>query len=98
MTYVITAPCVADYSCIEVCPVDAISPEPKDQEFADADQMYINPETCIDCAVCEIACPVDAIFSEDELPEEEQEFLELNAELCEVWPNITEKKEPLADQ
>ena len=41
--------------------------------------------------------PVDAIFSEDELPEEEQAFLELNAELCEIWPNITEKKDPLDD-
>ena len=40
---------------------------------------------------------MDAIFSEDELPEEEQAFLELNAELCEIWPNITEKKEPLDD-
>ena len=40
---------------------------------------------------------MDAIFSEDELPEEEQAFLELNAELCEIWPNITEKKDPLDD-
>jgi len=51
----------------------------------------------IDCALCEPECPVDAIYSEDELPEAEQEFLELNAELCETWPNITEKKDPLPD-
>jgi len=42
-------------------------------------------------------CPIDAIFSEDELPEAEQAFLEINAELCEIWPNITEKKDPLED-
>tara|TARA_B110000196_G_C21098810_1_gene641492 strand:+ start:310 stop:480 length:171 start_codon:yes stop_codon:yes gene_type:complete len=40
---------------------------------------------------------VDAIFSEDELPADEQPFLELNAELAEIWPNITEKKDPLVD-
>ena len=40
---------------------------------------------------------MDAIFSEDELPEAEQAFLDLNAELSEVWPNITEKKDPLPD-
>ena len=47
--------------------------------------------------LCEPECPIDAIFSEDELPEAEQAFLEINAELCEIWPNITEKKDPLDD-
>jgi ferredoxin len=40
---------------------------------------------------------VDAIFSEDELPEDQQVFLELNAELAEIWPNITEMKEAMPD-
>ncbi|MCV6604085.1 MAG: ferredoxin family protein, partial [Porticoccaceae bacterium] len=51
----------------------------------------------IDCALCEPECPVDAIFSEDELPDGQEVFLELNAELSEVWPNITEMKEAPAD-
>ena len=38
--------------------------------------------------------PVDAIFAEDEIPEGQEIFLELNAELADVWPNITEQKEP----
>ena len=38
-----------------------------------------------------------AIFSEDELPADEQDFLQLNAELAEVWPNITEKQDALPD-
>jgi len=54
--------------------------------------LVIHPDECIDCALCEPECPVDAIFSEDELPEDQQQFLELNAELAEVWPNITEMK------
>ena len=38
--------------------------------------------------------------AEDELPEDQQEYLKLNAELAEVWPNLTEKKEasPEAEQ
>jgi len=40
---------------------------------------------------------VDAIYSEDELPDNQKEFIELNAELAEVWPNITEQKDPPAD-
>ncbi len=59
--------------------------------------LVINPDECIDCALCEPECPVDAIYSEDELPEDEQAFLDLNAELAEVWPNITEKQDPLPD-
>jgi ferredoxin len=57
----------------------------------------IHPDECIDCALCEPECPVDAIFSEDELPEDQQVFLELNAELAEIWPNITEMKPALSD-
>jgi len=78
-------------ACVDVCPVDCIYTEDDDNMF------YINPDECIDCALCEPECPVDAIFSEDELPENEQVFLDLNTELSEVWPNITEKKDPLPD-
>ncbi len=40
---------------------------------------------------------MDAIFSEDELPEDQQDFLEINAEMAEVCPNITEKKDAPPD-
>ncbi|AFT71402.1 Ferredoxin, 4Fe-4S [Alloalcanivorax dieselolei B5] len=55
--------------------------------------LVIHPDECIDCALCEPECPVNAIFSEDELPDDQQEFLEINAELAEKWPNITEMKD-----
>jgi ferredoxin len=59
--------------------------------------LVIHPDECIDCALCEPECPVDAIYSEDELPGDQEGFLQLNAELAEIWPNITERKEPPAD-
>ena len=60
--------------------------------------LVIHPDECIDCALCEPECPVDAIFPDDEIPEGQEEFLRLNAELAEYWPNITEKKDAPPDE
>ena len=91
MTYVVKEECIkCKYTdCVEVCPVDCFHEGPN--------FLVIHPDECIDCALCEPECPVDAIFAEDELPENQQQFLALNAELAEVWPNITEKKEALPE-
>ena len=59
--------------------------------------LVIHPDECIDCALCVPECPVNAIYPENELPEDQQVFLELNAELAEVWPNITEMKDSPPD-
>jgi ferredoxin len=59
--------------------------------------LVIHPDECIDCALCEPECPAEAILSEDEIPSDQIEFIELNAELAEVWPNITEQKDPLPE-
>tara|TARA_B110000858_G_scaffold21524_1_gene21693 strand:+ start:238 stop:468 length:231 start_codon:yes stop_codon:yes gene_type:complete len=59
--------------------------------------MVIDPEGCIDCALCEPECPAQAIVSDTELPKEQRDFLVLNTNLSKIWPNITEKKEPPQD-
>jgi ferredoxin len=91
MTFVVGEDCIKckHTDCVEVCPVDCFYEGPN--------FLVIHPDECIDCALCEPECPVDAIFSEDELPADQEEFLQLNAELAEIWPNITERKEPPAD-
>ncbi len=76
MTYVITQPCIdtLDQSCVDVCPVDCIHFE------EGTDRMeYIDPDECIDCGACEPACPVSAIFAEDDVPDDQQVFKEINA-------------------
>ena len=80
MAYVIAAPCIADYSCVEICPVNCISPGPNDKEFDDAEQMYIDPDICIDCGACRDVCPVLAIYEEGCLPEQWQHYAEINKE------------------
>ncbi len=91
MTFVVTENCIGcKYTdCVEVCPVDCFVEGPN--------FLAINPEECIDCALCEPECPVEAICSEDDLPPEQQKFLALNAELSKIWTIITEKQDPLDD-
>ena len=40
--------------------------------------FYIDPDLCIDCGACEAVCPVEAIFIEDEVPEDETEYIAIN--------------------
>lgn len=91
MTFVVTEKCIrCKYTdCVEVCPVDCFYEGPN--------FLAINPDECIDCALCETECPVDAIYSQDDLPEQYQPFLALNAELSVTWPNITRQKAAPAD-
>ena len=74
MTYVICEPCidVKDNACVDVCPVDCIHPHPTNaaDEYETVNQLYIDPEECIDCGICEPACPVEAIYMEEDVPEE----------------------------
>ena len=67
----IAEPCIGqkDNSCVEVCPVDCIHPTPDEPDYDDVEQLYIDPDECIDCDACVEACPVDACFAEDQLPE-----------------------------
>jgi len=81
MTFVIAQPCVGvkDTACIAVCPMDCIHPKTDEAGFAKAEMLYINPNECIDCALCASECPVNAIFLDDDLPTEWADFLERNA-------------------
>ncbi len=66
--------------------------------FYEGEQMlYIHPDECIDCEACVPECPVEAIYHEDNCPEDEKPFIELNAEMSLTCPVITEQKTPLCD-
>lgn len=82
MAYVIAEPCIGtkDASCVEVCPVDCIHPTPDEADYAQFEQLFIDPDECIDCDACVEACPVDAIFAEDQLPEEWRHYSKINAD------------------
>ncbi|WP_337832740.1 indolepyruvate ferredoxin oxidoreductase subunit alpha [Pseudonocardia sp. TMWB2A] len=83
-----TAPCVADYSCLEICPVSCIHPHPDHPDFDTVEQLFIDPQACIDCGACVDACPVDAIHAEEQLPERWKHYARINREHFEVASRV----------
>ena len=78
MAYVITDTCTKDELCVQACPVDCIHPKQDEAGFADAPQLYVHPDECIDCGACIPVCPTNSIFVLDELPEEYARFAAIN--------------------
>jgi NAD-dependent dihydropyrimidine dehydrogenase PreA subunit len=64
---------------VAVCPVDCIHPTKEEADFAKSDQLFIDPETFIDCGLCVDECPIKAIFPQEDLPAEWVSFIEKNA-------------------
>jgi ferredoxin len=91
MTYVVTENCIkCKYTdCVSVCPVDCFREGPN--------FLVIDPDECIDCAVCVPECPADAIYADSDVPADQQVFFAINAELAQIWPEISRQKDPLPD-
>lgn len=54
-------------------------PPHADLQFLHGDAMlYINPDECTSCDACLPECPVDAIYPGDQVPQDQQEFIDLN--------------------
>lgn len=93
MTHVVTENCIrCKYTdCVDVCPVDCFIEGPN--------FLAIDPEICIDCAVCIPECPVNAIYAQEDLPSDQQHMTALNADLSRLpsWTVIAKRKPPLPD-
>ena len=92
MTYIVNDKCIkCKYmDCVDVCPVDCF--------YEGENMLVINPDECIDCGVCEPECPIDAIVADtdENLKDKDKEkWLLLNKKFSAIWPNISEKKEPM---
>lgn len=91
MTHVVTENCIKCKftDCVDVCPVDCFREGPN--------FLVIDPDECIDCAVCIPECPANAIFAEEDVPEDQKKFIVLNAELSPEFASISRSKIPLPD-
>ena len=93
MTHVVTESCILckHTNCVDVCPVDCFRETPF--------MLVIDPDECIDCAVCIPECPVNAIYAEEDLPANQVHMTQLNAELAllPTWKSITKRKTPMPD-
>ncbi len=93
MTHIVSEACVrCKYTdCVDVCPVDCFREGPN--------MLVIDPDECIDCALCIPECPVNAIYAEEDTPANQLDFIRLNAELSQLsgWKTITKRKPALPD-
>lgn len=88
MAYIITSLCVdcKDTDCADVCPVECIYEHKGSGNYPN--QLYINPDECIDCTNCEPACPWKAIFEQDEIPALFADSIALNASIVDDMSNF----------
>jgi ferredoxin len=105
MPWVITSLCrdCVDQSCVEVCPVDCIYEYSGEDRDTWPNQLYIDPEECIDCGVCEPECPWEAIFEDERVPDVFQADIALNANIKDLKeefqvPEAGEKPKPTPEQ
>jgi ferredoxin len=105
MTWVITRLCreCVDQSCVDVCPVDCIYEYTGEDRAAFPNQLFIDPEECINCGVCEPECPWEAIFEDEQVPAPFHDDIALNARIVEVAserqvPEHVEKPKPTPEQ
>ena len=105
MTWVITRLCrdKVDAACVEVCPVDCIVQLKGDATDAFPNQLYIDPEECINCGVCEPECPWEAIFEDEQVPTVFADDTALNAKIIETRddfdvPEREEQDAPTPDE
>ena len=105
MAWVITRLCrdCVDMACVEVCPVDCIYNYDGDDQEAFPNQLYIDPEECINCGVCEPECPWEAILEDEQVPDVFQADIALNAKIVDVAderqvPEKEDKPRPTAEQ
>lgn len=91
MAFVVTEACIKCKftDCVDVCPVDAF--------HEGTNFLVIEPDVCIDCAVCVPECPVSAIVDQQDLAQNQLAFEGLNATLSQKWPRITSRKKPPED-
>ena len=91
MAYVVTESCIKCVytDCVSVCPAQCFK--------VGANFMVIDPDECIDCALCVAECPVDAIMADDDVPQHQLHFIDINRELSRKWPEQSKPKNPLPD-
>lgn len=82
MAFVVTRLCrdCKDLSCLSVCPTSCIlEHRPASGASELPNQLFIDPDDCIDCNMCVPECPWEAIYPEAEVPSAFEPDVALNA-------------------
>lgn len=105
MAWVVTRLCrdCVDQACVDVCPVECIYEYTGDDKEKFPNQLFINPDECIDCGACEPECPWEAIFEDVSVPAVLKDDIQLNADMMEAEddfevPEHIEKDAPTPEE
>jgi ferredoxin len=71
--------------CVTSCPVSAFR--------ASEEMLFIDPDVCVDCGACIPKCPVQAIYEDLDLPDELNEWIDINEKRAKKLPKITTKED-----
>jgi ferredoxin len=99
MTWVVTSLCrdKMDMACVEVCPVDCIVKYNGSEDGKWPAQLYIDPDECISCGVCEPECPWDAIYEDEQVPNVFNDDIALNAKIIDTRDDFEVPERPEID-
>ncbi|MDC0292308.1 ferredoxin family protein [Candidatus Binatia bacterium] len=99
MSYIVTRLCrdCVDTGCVAVCPVDCIYEYKGSDKDSFPNQLYINPDECIDCGACEPECPWQAIYEEVAVPEVFTDDTPLNYKMIDDMDNFEVKEQEKTD-
>ena len=90
MTFAVTERCLGckDTGCVVPCPMGCFLEGPQ--------LLAIDPDECIDCAMCVPECPVNAIRADVELLPQEKAFVDRTLAQARAanWPRITVARRP----
>jgi NAD-dependent dihydropyrimidine dehydrogenase PreA subunit len=79
MAYVITEGCTKDFLCVDACPADCIAPRQDDPRAEETDQLFVDPDNCIDCGACVPVCPTSSIMPLEDVPADMHAYVDRNA-------------------
>ncbi|HEV8549609.1 MAG TPA: 4Fe-4S dicluster domain-containing protein [Polyangiaceae bacterium] len=82
MAYVISRLCrdCKDYGCVNACPTACIVEHRRPSDAAALpNQLFIDPDDCIDCNACVAECPWEAIYADADVPSAFVADIALNA-------------------
>jgi ferredoxin len=106
VTFVITRLCrdCLNLGCVHVCPTACIvehRPRAGGRELPN--QLFIDPDECIDCGACVPECPWEAIYADADVPASLLPDIALNALVLErraefVQPELRARRRPDADE
>ena len=106
MAFVITRLCrdCKDLSCAKVCPADCILEHALPSGASDLpNQLFIDPDDCIDCNACVPECPWEAIYPDVDVPSAFAPDVALNAIVRQRRnefrePEVVDKRLPTAGE